>query len=106
MESTWRRNNRYVLHNKIYYRASSGPALAPENSIQFVPVNFDEEQPDEERPGEEQPDDSKQTAAGDGCIYDMLGRKVATAAEVKNGVCWYRLQPGVYIIDGKKILIH
>ena len=98
----WSRNNWYVYSNKAYYHATGIASLAPA----FVPVIFDEEQQDEEQPGEEQPDDSRQNVAGDGCIYDMLGRKVATAAEVENGTWQYRLQPGIYIIDGKKIFIH
>ena len=42
---------------------------------------------------------------GDGCMYDILGRKVATEKEVKDGSWRHRLQPGVYIVDGQKIYV-
>ena len=71
----WTLNNRYVLHNKIYYRSGSSGASAPQlEGVQFVPVIFGDEEPGEE---ELQPDGSVQVI-GDGCIYDLLGRKVAT----------------------------
>lgn len=100
----WTPNNRYVLHNKVYYRAGSSGASAPKHKdIDYVPVIFDYEI--EEQPGEEDPGDSKQAIVGDGCMYDILGRKVATEAEVKNGTWYQRLQPGVYIVDGQKIFV-
>lgn len=98
-EALWRRNNRYVLHNKIYYRAPVSPSPAPgRNGNVYVPVLFDEE--DEDQP------DNRQMVAGDGCVYDLLGRKVATKEEVQSGTWIHRLAPGIYIADGKKIYIH
>ena len=97
----WAPNNRYVLHNKIYYRSSeSSGASAPQmdNAPDFVPVIFGDEEPGEE---ELQPDGSVQVV-GDGCIYDLLGRKVATKEQVEDGTWRERLAPGIYILNGKK----
>ena len=100
----WTPNNRYVLHNKIYYWSGSNGASAPKHKdIDYVPVVFDYEI--EEQPHEEEPDEDKQSRVGDGCVYDILGRKVATEAEVKNGTWYQRLQPGVYVVDGQKIFV-
>ena len=95
--ASWTRNNWYVLGNKVYYRAAGAgaPAMSPE----FVPVVFDDgEQPEDE---ELQPDGSVQVV-GDGCIYDLMGRKVATREQVEDGTWRERLAQGIYIINGKK----
>ena len=99
LQSLWLRNNRYVIHNKAYYRATGGGGSAPQlEGVQFVPVIFDDEEPGEE---ELQPDGSVQVV-GDGCIYDLLGRKVATREQVEDGTWRERLAPGIYILNGKK----
>ena len=42
LQSLWKRNNLYVQHNKIYYRAAASGA--PKRDVpQFVPVIFDED---------------------------------------------------------------
>jgi hypothetical protein len=89
----WTPNNRYVLHNKVYYRAAASPA--PHRSIQFIPVIFDN---DEEIADNEQ----GQQRVGDGCIYDLMGRRVATQQEVQDGTWRTRLAPGIYILNGRK----
>ena len=95
----WIRNNRYVLHNKIYYRSGSSGSSAPQMSPEFVPVVFDDgEQPEDE---ELQPNGSWMSS-GDGCIYDLLGRKVATKEQVTDGSWRERLSPGIYILNGRK----
>ncbi len=98
LQSMWLRNNRYVLHNKIYYRATGGGS-APEmtRGVEFVPVIFDFE---EEKGGEE--DAGRQQMQGDNCIYDLQGRKVATEQQVKDGTWRSMLSPGIYIINGRK----
>ena len=101
-QSLWTRNNRYVLHNKIYYRAPAGGSSAREDGMgdmpQFVPVIFD----DGEGEGELLPDGSWQSVAGDGCVYDLSGRRVADEQQVRDG-SWRRcLRPGIYIVGGKK----
>ena len=96
-KADWTRNNWYVYSNKVYYRAT-GVSPAPQHSVQFVPVRFDDEEPGEE---ELQPDGSVLTV-GDGCIYDLMGRKVATKEQVEDGTWRERLAPGIYILNGKK----
>ena len=100
LQSNWNRNNLYVLHNKIYYRggSSSGASAPSRRAIEFVPVIFDDKEPGEE---ELQPDGSVQVV-GDGCIYDLMGRKVATKEQVEDGTWRERLAPGIYILNGKK----
>ena len=99
LQSLWLRNNRYVLHNKIYYREpASSPAPGMTRGIEFVPVVFDDEE-------ELQPDGNVQQIAGDNCIYDLQGRKMATEQQVKDGTWRQLLKSGVYIINGKKIAV-
>ncbi len=95
----WTRNNWYVYANKVYYH-ETGVIPAPEmtRGVDFVPVVFDFDNEDEE---ELQPDGSVQVV-GDGCIYDLMGRKVATKEQVEDGTWRERLAPGIYIINGKK----
>lgn len=102
MQSRWSRNNRYVLHNKIYYRAGGGGGSREMRGIEFVPIIFDNDEEGGELPGEEQQNPSEGTSfQGDGCIYDMMGRKVATRQQVEDG-SWRLLRPGIYILNGKK----
>lgn len=97
----WTPNNRYVLHNKIYYRASGGDSREM-RGIEFVPVIFDNDEEGGEQPNEEEQNPSEgATFQGDGCIYDMMGRKVATRQQVEDG-SWRLLRPGIYILNGKK----
>ncbi len=103
-QSLWLRNNRYVLHNKVYYRAPLGPMSAPAYTpdVQFVPLVFGEgEAPEEQQPDENQ---TQQRVGCDG-VYDILGRKVASEAAVKDGTWYQGLAPGVYIVDGQKIYL-
>lgn len=94
MEGNWTRNNRYVLHNKIYYRAAASSRrmnVRPE----FVPVIFDDDIDNEEQ--QEEQDDSSQPTA-DECIYDLQGRCVANQQQVKDGTWRTMLKPGIYIL--------
>ena len=103
-EALWKRNNRYVLHNKIYYResAASGPsARAMTRAVEFVPLIFDDLF-EENQNGDMVP---SQTPMGDGCVYDMQGRRVANAEQVLDGTWKQRVAPGIYIINGKKVSI-
>ena len=97
--ASWTRNNWYILGNKVYYRAAGAPVGAPAMSPEFVPVIFDDlEEPDEEL----NPDGSREIV-GDGCVYDLMGRKVATREQVEDGSWKQRVASGIYIINGKKI---
>lgn len=98
-QSLWQRNNRYVMHNKIYYRASGGSAPELTRGVQFVPVIFD----DEMQPGEDEQQD--QQMVFDGRIYNLQGHCVATEQEVSDGSWRQKLAPGVYIMNGKKMVI-
>ena len=99
-QSMWLRNNRYVLHNKIYYRETSGGAREyNEGRIEFVPVLFD---------GEELPDPNFQeqvTRTYPIGVFDLQGRKVATEEEVQDGTWRQQLSPGIYIVNGKKVAV-
>ena len=98
-KTLWERNNKYVYANKVYYRAGvSAGAPAVTRGVEFIPVIFD----DDENEGELQPDGSQQQMVGDGCIYDLMGRKVATEQQVQDGSWNTILSPGIYIINGKK----
>jgi hypothetical protein len=98
-EANWKRNNRYVLHNKIYYRSGSSGASAPSRrAIEFVPVIFDDEEGDEEI-------SDKTEQVFDGRVYNLQGRCVATEEQVKDGTWRDGLAPGIYIVNGKKLVI-
>jgi hypothetical protein len=100
LQSLWQRNNRYVLHNKIYYRAADiGGARETTRGIDFVPVIFDEENGEE--PDIEHVANGRSYPLG---VYDLLGRCVATEEEVKDGSWRQRVAPGVYIVHGKKVM--
>lgn len=102
-EAEWYRNNRYVLHNKIYYRATGGggaPARESTRGIQFVPVIFDD---DDEGGEEPELNGVMEQRVGDNRVYDLLGRCVATEEQVKDGTWKQRLRPGIYILNGRKI---
>lgn len=99
--ASWTRNNYYVLHNKIYYRGTGGGARESNmEAPQFVPIIFGDEEGGEEL--ELQPDGSRQAVIGDGCIYDLSGRKVATEQQVQDGSWRTTLASGIYILNGRK----
>jgi hypothetical protein len=101
MKANWTRNNRYVLHNKIYYRASSSGSRKQTRSAEFVPVNFDD---DDELPGDEQQDgDSRWVTNGN--IYDLQGRCVMTEQQMQQDGWQQRLPAGVYIRNGSKFVV-
>ena len=96
-QALWIKNNRYVYHNKIYYRVGGSGASAPHRAIEFIPVIFDND--NDEEIGD---DTEKKQRVGDGCIYDLMGRKVATKEQVEDGSWRTRLAPGIYILNGRK----
>ena len=102
LEAAWARNNRYVLHNRIYYRATGGGGggAKQRNEVpQFVPVIFGDlgeqmEQEDEEL--------ATPTTFSDR-VYDLQGRLVATGESVLDGSWYNSVAPGVYIVNGVKV---
>ena len=99
----WTRNNRYVLHNKIYYRATPSPARQNTRGIEFVPVIFDDAEDDEENEPELFGIKEENRRVYDNRVYDLQGRCVATEEQVKDGTWRQNLRPGIYIINGRKI---
>lgn len=98
----WTPNNRYVLHNKIYYRSSkslSAPSRQQTRGADFIPVVFEDE--DDILPDEWQ--ENVKTTYRPG-VYDLQGRQVATEEMVKSGTWRNSLAPGVYILNGRKVL--
>lgn len=106
-KAEWIRNNLYVLANRIYYRAAGGGSGAPDHirDVQYVPVIFGDDEGGEEEPGGQDEENWNNRRRGDGCVYDILGRKVASEAEVKAGTWWQHLSPGIYIVDGQKVFV-
>ena len=96
MAANWDRNNRYVLHNKIYYRAANAGTRGPE----FVPVLFEAEATDVQGVK-----DYSEGMLRPGNVYNLQGRCVATEEMVKDGTWKNNLTPGVYIMNGKKIIV-
>jgi hypothetical protein len=97
----WTPNNRYVLHNKIYYRAGSSGSSARQNTrgVEFVPVVFDDDEDSPELFGIKE----ENRRVYDNRVYDLQGRCVATEEQVKDGTWRQNLRPGIYIINGRKI---
>ncbi len=99
----WTHNNLYVLHNKIYYRAGTASvSYAPRRTasgIEYIPVVFEDDEIEEPQlSDEEQP-----VYDGSDRVYDMQGRCVMMGQPVIDGSWRYRLPPGIYILNGKKI---
>jgi len=98
----WTRNNRYVLHNKIYYRETGGGgggARQNTRGVEFVPVVFDDDEDSPELFGIKE----ENRRVYDNRVYDLQGRCVATEEQVKDGTWRQNLRPGIYIINGRKI---
>ena len=100
-KTMWTRNNKYVFANKIYYRGSLGGG-AKKRSIEYVPVLFDDEGVEEE---DVETGDEGRNRKYDNCVYDLMGRMVATEQQVKDGTWSARLSSGIYIVNGRKVRI-
>ena len=93
-QSLWFRNNRYVLHNKIYYRGGGGSSREDRDitrGVQFVPVVFDDGIEEED---EEDDPTAASARANEVRIYDLQGRRRT------------KLQKGLNIVNGKKLVIN
>jgi hypothetical protein len=98
LEANWTRNNWYVLHNKVYCRPEP---VAGARSSEFIPVVFDDDDEDESiednlKSRMMQPDDR---------VYDLQGRCVAGEDRVKDGTWRDNLSPGIYILNGRKVMV-
>ncbi len=99
----WPRNNKYVYANKIYYRASEasgGSSRELTRSPEFIPVIFDG---DNEEDNDMLENGSTTTLRYKG-VYDLQGRQVATEEMVKSGAWRNSVAPGVYILNGRKVM--
>ena len=95
----WTPNNRYVLHNKIYYRSGGSGASARSRipAPQFIPVVFDGI--------EEVEQEGVQLTVEDDRVYDVHGRCIVSGEQARDG-SWKKSVPsGVYLQGGKKYLI-
>ena len=105
-ESMWFRNNRYVLHNKIYYRgttpADPGSLNVDFEKIDYIPVLFDNQGVEDM---DLQPDGTMRLTTSDGRVYDMQGRCVVTEQEAIDGSWINTVAPGIYILNGKKVVV-
>ena len=110
-QGQWTPNNRYVIHNKIFYRATEDSGSSARGmtrgGVDFVPVVFDWEESEKGGYGQQEEDEltERREYVGDGCVYDMQGRRVATEQQVLDGTWKQRVAPGIYIINGKKLLV-
>jgi len=84
----------YVLHNKIYYRASGGLGAPKRRESRFVPIFFGDEV--------EETADETQQSDGDNWVYDMQGRCVATPEQLRDGSWRRQAAPGIYILSGSQ----
>jgi hypothetical protein len=99
IEANWIRNNWYVYHNKVYCRPEPAAGARRRAIGHFVPVVFDDE------PEEPISEDLNGQMLRSGCVYDLQGRCVATEEEVSSGHWRLKLNSGVYIFNGKKIVV-
>ena len=93
----WLPNNRYVLHNKIYYRATGGSSA---RGVEFVPVVFKSETTEIDGVREYRAD-----TPYPGGVYNLQGRCVATEEQVLDGTWRQHLAPGIYIMNGRSIIV-
>ena len=102
----WFRNNRYVLHNRIYYRgttpANPGSLNLDFENTEYIPVLFDDQGV---KDMDLQPDGTMRLRINDGRAYDIQGRCVATEQEVSDGSWLNNVASGMYIVNGKKFVI-
>lgn len=98
-KASWTRNNKYVYANKIYYRA---PVPSGTRGVEFVPVVFEAEAEATDVQGVKE---YSEGVLRPGNVYNLQGRCVATEEMVKDGTWKNNLTPGVYIMNGKKIIV-
>ena len=109
----YQRSNKYVYHNKVFYLHdyTGSVLLAPDgaSSDKITPARqafaalFEET---DVRELEEEADDpqpqAKDVRWG---VFDLAGRQLRTREAVLNGTWRRHLPPGMYIVNGRKLLI-
>lgn len=104
----YQRSNKYVYHNKVFYLHdyTGSVPLAPEiggSARQAFAALFEET---DIRELEEEADDpqpqAKDVRWG---VFDLAGRQLRTREAVLNGTWRRHLPPGMYIVNGRKLLI-
>ena len=103
--ASWERNNHYVYANKVYYREADGGGgggSARSFTPDCIPVDWSLGIDDDD--DELLPDGSRTARTADDAVYDLRGRRVASPQQVADGSWRYRLQPGIYIHQGRKIV--
>ena len=103
-----KKNNFYVRHNKIYLFEKSTEAKYPDSghysggggagARQFIALDFGET-------GIEERSQFGQTDPRTG-VYDLQGRRVASAEEAADGSWRRKVNAGVYVVNGKKMVVH
>ena len=102
-----KKNNLYVRHNKIYLFEKTVEESYPSSSHysgggggsarQFIALDFGET-------GIEEQSSGWQTVASEG-VYDMQGRRVASAEKAADGSWRKGVKSGVYIENGRKVVV-
>jgi len=65
-------------------------------SRQFIALDF----------GETGIEDAEERRAASSGVYDLQGRRVATAEQAEDGSWRKGAKTGIYVVNGKKIVIH
>lgn len=87
-------NNKFVVHNRLYYIQPKSDAPSGRIALNFVNALEVSDDPISTNIQELQNKDNG-VGNGDNTIYDLQGRKVTNVT-----------RSGVYIVNGKKVVIH
>ena len=103
-----KKNNLYVRHNKIYLFEKKTETEYPSSTHysggaggsarQFIALDFG-------KTGIEDQGQVGQTVPRTG-VYDLQGRRVASAEEAADGSWRRKVTAGVYVVNGKKMVVH
>ena len=102
------RDNKYVYHNKVYYvydynGRTAAPNARPVLTRSGYAALFDDMAEElEEETLEPDKQDAVNVRWG---VFDLSGRQIRTREAVLNGTWRRNLVPGMYIVNGRKLLI-
>ena len=93
------RNNKYVMHNKVYY------VLTPSGSSRdYVIALFDDEEPEDDKPIQESI--GNRNTPWPCRVYDLQGRLISERESPETLLINHpSLQPGVYIFGDRKVIV-